>query len=53
MERRLSAILVADIFGYSCMMGADEARTVGCHCSEAQTSCQPAVLRFQISSTVS
>ena len=28
MERRLSAILAADIAGYSALMGADEARTV-------------------------
>ena len=28
MERRLSAILAADIAGYSTLMGADEARTV-------------------------
>src|SRR5438105_2896204 len=28
MERRLSAILAADIAGYSSLMGADEARTV-------------------------
>ena len=27
-ERRLSAILAADIAGYSALMGADEARTV-------------------------
>jgi adenylate cyclase len=27
-ERRLSAILAADIVGYSALMGADEARTV-------------------------
>jgi class 3 adenylate cyclase len=27
MERRLSAILAADIAGYSALMGADEART--------------------------
>src|SRR5436309_14629719 len=28
MERRLAAILAADIAGYSALMGADEARTV-------------------------
>jgi hypothetical protein len=28
MERRLSAILAADIAGYSALMGADEVRTV-------------------------
>src|SRR3954471_22293270 len=28
MERRLSAILAADIAGYSALMGADETRTV-------------------------
>src|SRR5438067_11672368 len=28
LERRLSAILAADIAGYSALMGADEARTV-------------------------
>src|SRR4030081_2282677 len=28
MERRLSAILAADIAGYSALMGSDEARTV-------------------------
>src|SRR5437764_13941181 len=28
MERRLTAILAADIAGYSALMGADEARTV-------------------------
>src|SRR5438309_8194353 len=28
MERRLSAILAADIAGYSALMGADEGRTV-------------------------
>ena len=27
-ERRLAAILAADIAGYSALMGADEARTV-------------------------
>jgi hypothetical protein len=31
MERRLSAILAADIAGYSALMGADEARTVNAY----------------------
>ncbi len=27
-ERRLTTILAADVAGYSCLMGADEARTL-------------------------